>query len=359
MGTQIRLLLAGIALGFSNHLSPVEAGSASKLRTACLEKRCGFLDGAGRWAIEPTYRGVDDFSEGRAFVSVVDSEGVDRWGYIDETGKPCGRFEWEYPIGMPVPGEEQGIVFSEGLGLVKKDGQFGFVRRDGVVAIPVQFEDAQRFYEGLAAVKVAGKYGYVDHAGAIVIKPQFESSTSFHEGLAAVEVGGKFGFIEKTGDFVIPPRFDYVDVFSEGLAAVQVGEFPNQQWGFIDEVGNWVVAPQFLRAIRFSGGLAGVELPSEASAETKMGDWGFIDHDGKLLIPAQYKQVSPHSCGLAVVRSEYLAGYIDLRGNWVLPPTFELAGKFDCEWMRVGSFESRPYWTGYIDPTGRFVWRWP
>lgn len=359
MGTKARLAVACLALGSSAQLSAADAGGAGRLRTACLEERCGFLDGAGHWAIEPTYRGVDDFAEGRAFVSVLDAEGETRYGYIDESGKPCGRFEWEYPIGTPVPGQEPGVVFSEGLGLVKKDGLFGYLRRDCSIAIPVQFEDAQRFYDGLAAVQIAGKYGYVDRTGAVAIQPQFETAASFHEGLAAVEIGGKFGFIERTGDIVIPPRFDYVDVFSEGLAAVQVGAFPRQKWGFIDKVGNWVVEPQYLSAIRFSGGLAGVELANEDSAKTKMGDWGFIDRDGRLVIPAQFKRVSPHACGLAVARTGDLAGYIDVRGHWVMPPTFESAGEFDCEWMPVGSFESRPYWTAYIDPTGRFVWRWP
>src|SRR6218665_1301018 len=69
----------------------------------------------------------------------------------------------------------------------------------------------------LAPVKIDGKYGYIDKNGKIAISPQFESAGDFHQGLARIRLDNKWGFINKNGEIAIEPQFDYAWDFHEGL----------------------------------------------------------------------------------------------------------------------------------------------
>jgi hypothetical protein len=87
-------------------------------------------------------------------------------------------------------------------------GKWGYVDRDGKVAITPRFDFAGKFTEGLAPVNVGGigvgKWGYVDNTGKAVIAPAFDEASEFLEGLARVKTGGKVGYIDRTGKFVWP-----------------------------------------------------------------------------------------------------------------------------------------------------------
>ena len=76
-------------------------------------------------------------------------------------------------------------------------------------------------------IRENGKYGYMDKEGNVVINPQFDYAEGFSEGLASVRIGdresGKYGYIDKEGKMVINPQFDLAWRFSEGLAKVEIG----------------------------------------------------------------------------------------------------------------------------------------
>ncbi len=64
------------------------------------------------------------------------------------------------------------------------------------------------FVEGLAWFKLDGKFGFIDRNGKVAIAPQFDVAGSFSNGLAAVIVAGKVGYIDKKGKFAIAPIFN-------------------------------------------------------------------------------------------------------------------------------------------------------
>jgi hypothetical protein len=132
------------------------------------------------------------------------------------------------------------------------------VDKTGKTVIPCQFRDAARFSEGLAPVlpesdirdagggsaaglsEGAGKtWGYVDKNGVVAIKPQFGHAWPFSEGVGRVLVGEKFGYVDKKGKFVVEPKFDAAWEFSKGLARVGVGD----KEGYIDHDGKYVWEP--------------------------------------------------------------------------------------------------------------------
>lgn len=49
--------------------------------------KLGFIDKTGRVVIEPLFRETSGFSEGRAAVKIIGSDGQYVWGYIDRAGR--------------------------------------------------------------------------------------------------------------------------------------------------------------------------------------------------------------------------------------------------------------------------------
>lgn len=85
--------------------------------------------------------------------------------YIKQNVDAQQKVPWLIPPQFDYVGD-----FSEGLGLVKKNGKFGFVNKDGRFVIKPQFFDANSFYGGMAAVKIKkdDKFGFINKEGKIV-----------------------------------------------------------------------------------------------------------------------------------------------------------------------------------------------
>jgi hypothetical protein len=166
------------------------------------------------------------------------------------------------------------------------------------------------------------------------------------------------------------------------LVPVQVGE----KWGYADNTGNLVIAPSFDEAESFSEGLAAIALrigpkPADEQPESPLGllvhnkfKWGFIDEKGQIVVPPQYASVGVFAEGLARVRvGEGFGakwGYINTTGQMVIMLQFYHAedfkdgraaawrGKVKQKWGRKHAsvieleFHGK---NGFIDKNGRFT----
>lgn len=209
-------------------------------------KRWGFLDANGTVVVEPKYREVGSYSEGLCFVRDGNTP-----AYIDRQGRTAfrlprntdgaGGFRFGRAlIGLHMGKKRQGKVGPFGHP-TETDLQFGFLARDGTMAIKPVYTAAGGFTEGLAPVSVSDKaeffgvedetvdgffgpaddgqrWGFIDPNGTLVIPMRFNRVSHFWEGRARARHNGKWGFIDKTGEFVIPPRFDWVESFGNGVA---------------------------------------------------------------------------------------------------------------------------------------------
>ena len=78
-----------------------------------------------------------------------------------------------------------------------------------------RYDQAFVFSEGLAAVKVDKKWGFIDKDGTLAIQPQFDETLAFRKGLAPVRVGHKWTYIDRTGRPIGSPRFENVGAVTE------------------------------------------------------------------------------------------------------------------------------------------------
>ena len=104
------------------------------------------------------------FSEGLAWAA---KEG--KFGYVDKNGKTVIPFRYEPGLSEDLECFDQQPCFDfhQGVARVwdKATGKYGFIDKNGNEVIPYQFDQAEDVSEGLAVVKRGEQYGYVTPDG--------------------------------------------------------------------------------------------------------------------------------------------------------------------------------------------------
>ncbi len=283
--------------------------------------------------IEPKFRQIHDFSEGKA---AFQRHG--RTGFINTRGEA-----------VILPQYEKGGSFEDGLALVTKDKRSTYINHDGEVAFDCPYPIATGFQEGRARVAIENgesKWGYIDTAGKLVIPCKYDGAPWFFGGLANVRRGDHDYFIDLEGNevFQVPDGLN-TGRFSEGLVSFWSEE--DRTAGFLDRTGKIVIGPNkdWSIAGEFSGGLAWVL--------TKKNGFGYINKQGEYAIQAKFRDAEDFSDGLApAALFDGLWGYVDRRGEFVIKPKFGYARKFRDG---LGYVRFNGKW-GYVDRMGEYVW---
>ena len=116
--------------------------------------------------------------------------------------------------------------------------------------------------------------------------------------------------------------------------------------------------------LTLTGLACGVEAAADENGEPKPalfvvrvdGKNGFINAKGELVIPPTFRKAYPFSDGLAAVSVGGKWGFIDTQGRTVIEPRFVMAGFFSDGLARVRSRQFTDPW-GYIDKTGKLIIR--
>lgn len=104
----------------------------------------------------------------------------------------------------------------------ERDGQWGYVTKEGDFAIKPQFDRAHQFSDNRALVRQNDRFGFIDTSGRIVVSPTFVAAKPFSEGLAPVRPDSLWGYIDRDGELLIQPRFRSAGPFRNGLAQVEL-----------------------------------------------------------------------------------------------------------------------------------------
>jgi hypothetical protein len=137
---------------------------------ATAPNKWGYLHKAsGEYLWQGRFEAARSFAHGLAPVKMGG-----KWGYIDRAGRLAVQ-----------PAYEAAFPFRGAYAVIRQGGKRGFLRLDpqgGIsVFIAPRFEDALRFTEGLAPVKIDGRWGYVSDGqpwselfdtGIVDIRPQ-------------------------------------------------------------------------------------------------------------------------------------------------------------------------------------------
>ena len=259
--------------------------------------KTGWIDPGGEFVIAPQYEAGRDFNSGLAMVRL---DG--KWGAIDFAGKTV------IPIKYDALGNRQGVWNNE-LTPFRLGARWGYVSKQGREVVPPMYEHASRFSldPEYASVQIDGKWGAIDKNGSLVIPPQFDGPFSWSEGMAVVTWRKKrlgvvplvpeYSFMEPDGN-VWPQRFQDANFFSSGLAAVAKG-------------GTYIPT---LCPVVGAGGAAGEKHCYKIDGLR----WGYVDKKGENVIPFQFEkagsfQEEQEDC--ASVAKDGETFYIDKEGK--------------------------------------------
>lgn len=257
--------------------------------------------------------------------------------------------------------------------VVDDDKMYGFINEKGEMVIPAKFEKTGNFSDNLAAASNGDHWGFIDTKGAWAIEPKFDHVKPFDSGVALVELEGEWMYIDRSGKKLDIAQGDKLYGFNDGVAFVRVGE----SVGLMNTKGKLIVEPKYKKITNFHNGYARF-LTSDDK-------WGIIDNQGNVVVEAKYDDIGDYSSKVAWVRNgeqmglvsgnnytqidavkiwnfpsngtltyaekNDLIGFVDKKGTWVIPPTFEKAKAFSNGLAPAYDGEN---W-GFVDESGKFV----
>jgi len=199
-----------------------------------VDGKSGLIDRDGKMVIEPKYGFIEAISADRFRVSEVRQLGGSIGGE-DFSGNRSGTTaSGGFYVSVPLPSEyaPRGIIdisgrwiepfgtwpprpFDKGdpsIRWVQKDKLWGLARIDGSWLIEPKFADADPLSDGLARVKLDDKFGFIDRNGNLAIDAVFDKAWIFSPGIGRTwaERDGVLGVIDKTGSWIFQTNYQQI-----------------------------------------------------------------------------------------------------------------------------------------------------
>lgn len=324
------------------------------MAAVCLNNKMGFIDKAGKEVIPPIYN-INVLSGLEVWSTVIDSYGY-RAGFSD--GVACVRKDGKCEVidkqgNVVLQQQDIRTGFSEGLALVSfSEGggddslymyagdvqpyttKYGYINKQGEIAIPAVYDIAHDFSEGYAVVgkkNANGEmmYGAIDQKGNIVVPIAYQGMTPFCEGMARVykrdetksTYANKYGFVDTTGKLVVPMIYTSAENYSNGMAVVSIDddrfEDFQRRYGSIDKKGNIIIPLEYSLEFEFTDGIAYVCVGCPSTMNP------FDDPDYQNRIYARFKELGINpECGYINTTGELVLSFGDRGDNYFYDSIF-------------------------------------
>ncbi len=278
----------------------------------------GVIDSTGEEVLPFKYQSAEMFSEGLAAVKLNN-----RWGYVNTKGEKVIDFVFS-----------EARSFKNGFGFVKMNGWWGLINKRGEVKIPYVYQESYSYVDEIGHLELKdslGNYGVADTNNNIIVPFRYQSIDRFSEGRAIVKIlkpytGERFvepylcGVINSKGEEIIP-------CVHERLEKVDGGVFMDMKtYEAFDSVGKkmappksnwlcWSCTGKYCKIDCFSEGLAAVCNPK--------GEWGYVDVKGNEVIPCSFENAFSFHEGLAIVEENRKRFFVNKNGQDVFPMLFD------------------------------------
>lgn len=158
------------------------------------------IDASGNIVLRQEVRRMQQFINGMAGATNMQR----RSGFIDIKG------EWAIS-----PLFDDVGWFAEGLAPVSNNGLWGYVNRKGELVIAFLFNKNGSFNEGVAPVMQNNLWGVIDTSGNWIVMPAYDYIYPCTGGLLSFMQEGKAGYMDRSGNIIIPALYDDAKSFVE------------------------------------------------------------------------------------------------------------------------------------------------
>ena len=240
-----------------------------------------------------------------------------------------------------------------GLFKVRQQGKYTLVDSTGKVAPGWQWYDfIDNFWEGIARVRLQGRWGICNADGRLTLPLLHDTlSLGYQRQLVWFQNDGYWGMANGvTGEILLPAQLD-----------VHYGpvNYPSQIWvvkkaggmGLIDATGKWVAEPVY----EWIGDNYGNKKSLLPFRRTDM--FGFMDTTGQEIIAPildyeMYRYNLSSVKGKTWVLKGGLWGLINVQGQWLIPPSYQMVGG---RFISGAWVSPQPGMWGYVDTTGVYL----
>lgn len=210
--------------------------------------------------------------------------------------------------------------------------------------LSIAFEDTVCKIQCPNHVMLTEELGQRDRPGTLVETPTSARNVALPY-LNSYREGKSVGYKSREEGIIIPPQFDWAGYFSDNSVIAPVKK--NGKFGFIDRSGHLVFPCEFESA-------GNIDTDGISSFK-KNGLFGFMDtRSGAILIQPQFEQVNTFLRGHSVVKKGGKAGYINRKGEWLIPPQFLEAGHFPQDTAIPAIVKTEQGWN-FIDRSGNLL----
>ncbi len=318
-----------------------------KILIICKNNYFGLANSKGE-IIVPTVNSPEPyFLNGIACVK-TNVNSIEKYGLVKNTGEIIAPFEYKAALQMvktlawvktfqdkyyfyntkgKIVGDsyfdDMKVIFNvrQDIYKAKKNGKWGFLNQYGL-KIPCEYDESSNFenvVNGKVIVCKEKKYGMVDTTGKIIIPCEYGSvSEKLISGRAIVSKSGKYGMVDTTKKLIIPFEYNLIlENWTLGLILVQ----KEKNYGLIDTTGKIIVPANFSN---FPMGSEGIICLNDNKSIS------LVDMQGKKIATLENVQdITPFSNGLAIIKRNGLFGYINSKGEEVIPCIYSKADSFD------------------------------
>lgn len=332
----IILLVLLTCIGCESRQTPDTDGTKLYPAKDSLGESWGFINGKGKFVIQPSFDKVSAFSCGYA---KVEKDGACK--FIDKKGNICSTISFD-----------NASDFYYGYSTILLDGEYGLLDGKMNMVIQPHFKTLGLMGDnGLIAAKreYDSNYEYIDVNENTKIPPMFDYAEAFKDGIAIVKVSGQYGVINKSGDFAIQPIYRYpLENLGSGLIAYRSDNF---KLGILNKQGEVVVEDEYVQFGQVGDGL----IPFMSKS-----DWGYMNTKGEIVIPAIYAKAKPFNEGYAwVINRSTFGSYYCINTNaqvvFYLPEGKIPVSEFHNGLSLVQSHDS----CIYVNTKGDVIYSWP
>ena len=206
----------------------------------------------------------------------------------------------------------------------------------------------------LFRIRVGNHFGFIDKTGTVIISPKFDACGIFSEGLAYARIDTLLGFINHQGEFLIKiidtSRFKAFDLstgkkqsfYNKRIPFEDLDDFRDSTTGYVYKESrksssfNWNFNYDWgykadlvfkgipsITEIKFVNGLA-------PFYDKKTERFGYINKKGEYVIPPKFIAANSFHEGLALVKEEKAYRFIGVTGNYAFQGSYDKANSFSC-----------------------------
>lgn len=226
---------------------------------------------------------------------------------------------------------------------VSKDKKYA-LRTDSVLLTDYIYDKIVETQNELIIVIKNKKIGVIDRLGNEVLMTEYISMTNFSENIAIVVSNDlKTGYyIDKNGQRITQENFNYLLSFENGKAIVS----KNGKFGVINNLGVPTIPYEynFLR-----------KLDNELFVGTRKDQNYLIDSNNNKITNTKFEIISELKENVILAKKNGKFGYIDKKGNDIIPFEYSEAGNFENGLAIVQSDKNKKY--GIINKKNKFIFQ--